>query len=434
MRRLFIIFPALLMVLLIIFIAVGSLRAGTGPGSAAGRVQVTQIDPAAYPQITLFVSARDSSGALRSDLTRADFAITEDGQPVDLIDFGGAGGESISTALVIDRSGSMKEEDKIDGAREAATAFVDLLRPGDRAALIAFDSEVDLRQPFTDNQQQLLRSIEQLQPDGGTALYDSVVTGVDLLRDQPGRRVLLVLTDGQDMRDSPDFRDRNYGSEHTLDEAIAYAEAAGQSVYIVGLGDRGSSGDAGIDETVLTRIADGTGGQYFYAPRADELADLYTDLAGAIQNEYRLAYVSPRPYYDGTRRDIQVTVAGIAIASSYTERHLINVSSSPLVGLVLLLPLAGLLIVPVLLRRRPSAIAMPETPRSSAASPPALATATPSLGPGAVIFAPEAATPTIVDRPRHCQSCDAPLRSGARFCSRCGAAQSQNAEEAGAKR
>jgi hypothetical protein len=71
-----------------------------------------------------------------------------------------------------------------------------------------------------------------------------------------------------------------------------------------------------------------------------------------VQQEYLLSYTSPRPFYDGTRRDIEVHVAGVTVGGGYTERHLINVVSSPLVGLILLVPLAGLLVVPEVVSRR----------------------------------------------------------------------------------
>jgi len=170
---------------------------------------------------------------------------------------------------------------------------------------------------------------------------------------------------------------------------------------------------------VLQQLADETGGRYLYAPQAGELAGLYTDLAAAVQREYRLSYISPRPFYDGTRRDIRVSVGGVEAAGGYTERHLINVVSSPLVGVALLVPLAGLLLLPVALRRRaqgrvPAPLVGSYQPDGAA---PILVT---SSGPATV---PATDPTTIVADVRRCASCATPLRASARFCSRCGAAQ-----------
>lgn len=408
--------------LLVVLLIVASALARPAPAPlGAGQARVEQVDAGAYPEITLYVSAADAAGNPRLGLGPDDFAIAEDGAPVEITGFGGLGGEALTSVLVIDRSGSMDEDDKIDGAREAAEAFVELMRPQDRAALVAFNDDVDLAQRFTSDQGALRDAIDRLDAEDGTALYDAVVAGVDQLRDEPGRRLLLVLSDGQDSSASADPRDWYAGSQRSLDEAIAYAEAAGQPVVVVGLGERGSTGDDGIDEAVLRQIADATGGRYLYAPEADELASLYAGLAADVQREYRLTYVSPRPFYDGTRRDIAISVGGVAAAGAYTERHLINVVSSSVAGVALLLPLAGLLVLPAALRRRnvrraaaPAGAYAPEAPQ------PALATA------GGPAAAGPASEPAAVGAgARHCAGCGAPLRATSRFCSRCGAAQGE---------
>jgi Ca-activated chloride channel homolog len=412
--------PATLVALLLVvlLLVASALAPPIGTPAAGGPVRVEQVDTASYPEITLYVSARDAAGNPRADLSAADFAVTEDGVPVELSDFGGLGGEPVSSVLVVDRSGSMDEDDKIEGARDAAGAFVDLMRPGDRAALIAFNHEARVAQGFTADQGELRDAIERLEAEDGTALYDAVVAGVELLRDEPGRRLLLVLSDGQDCSVPSDSCPDEYGSSNTLQEAIAYAEAAGQPVAVVGLGDRAGAGDEGIDEAVLQQIAEATGGRYFYAPEAGELAVLYAGLAADVQQEYRLTYVSPRPSYDGTRRDIAVSVGGAAAAGGYTERHLINVVSSPLAGVVLLVPLAGLLLLPGLLRRS-----------AGRAPAPVVGSYQPEAAvPALVVPAPAAAAPappTIVAGTRRGRRGDTPLRATARFCSRCGAAQGE---------
>ncbi|HRC76898.1 MAG TPA: VWA domain-containing protein, partial [Kouleothrix sp.] len=317
------------------------------PGAAlpSPGARVTQVDSSSYPDVTLFVGVADAAGQPVGGLRAADFQVSEDGAPVTIDRFAGGAG-AVAAALVIDHSGSMAERDKIGGARDAAQAFVDQMRPDDRTALIAFNSDAETLTPFTADQQALDRAIGRIRPDGGTALYDSLIAGVDALSDAHGRRALLLLTDGQDCRES-DTCAASYGSRHTLDQAIAYANQHAQPVYVIGVGERGSDMRDGIDEAVLARIARETGGEYFYTPDAAQLAALYRKLSSDIQQEYALTYRSPRPFYDGTRRDIRVGVAGAPVASGgYVERHLINVRSDPLVGVLLLLPLLGALWLP----------------------------------------------------------------------------------------
>jgi len=385
--------------------------------------RVAQVDTSHYPEVTLYVSVTGPDGKPIGGLAARDFSVTEDGQPVTIGDFAGASGP-VATALVIDQSGSMAENGKIDGAQEAARAFVSQMRSGDQTAVITFNSQSRTIQGFTNSQDTLLRAIDHIRPDGGTALYDSVIAGVDALKGIGGRRALLLLTDGQDCRGSLTCPD-SYGSRNSLEQAIAYATQSGQPLYVVGLGDRGSDGRDGIDEAVLQRIAQETGGEYFYAPSADQLAQLYRQLSAGIQQEYALTYRSPRPFYDGTRRDIRVSVGGAPAATGgYVEQHLINVRSDPLVGLLLLLPILGALLLPALGRRRMANDQGPATNGQQPAygdvpthsAPAALATGATIMQPASVLVIPS-------DIAR-CQDCDAPLlRAGARFCSECGTPQ-----------
>jgi VWFA-related protein len=417
-------------------------QAQSDPGA-----RVAQVDTSAYPNVKIYVSVTDATGQPRPGLSASDFAIAEDGQPVTIDQFVGGGAGAINTVLVLDRSGSMDDNDKLDGAKQAAQAFVRQMRPGDQTALIAFSNAPELIQPFTSDTDQLRRAIRRLRADGSTALYDSLIAGVEQLEGLSGRRALLLLTDGRDMIGTDDPQP---ASRATLNQAIAAANKAGISAQVIGLGDRGSDDmRGGIDETVLTRIADGTGGAYFYTPDADQLADLYSRLSADMQQEYVITYRSPRPFYDGTRRDIRVSVGGAPSASgAYVERHLINVHSSPLVGALLLLPILAALALPGMLRRRAAAptpgagvIAVPGAPpiadRSTimqpagVAAPACRACAAPLAPPDARfcmscgIDQLAATTPArperVAGRRMFCDQCGRPLRADARFCSACGA-------------
>ena len=414
MRRVVLIVPLLIVLLFVAFFVPLRVERTASPAvSGVPGAHVTQVDSSHYPDVTLYVGVTDDGGQPVGGLSASDFVVTEDGQPVTIGAFAGGAG-AVSAALVIDRSGSMGEADKIDGAQEAAQAFVDQMRSADRTTLIAFDEQAETLAPFTADQRDLARAIRRLRPAGGTALYDCLIDGVDALANVGGRRALLLLTDGRDCQDS-EICPSSYGSQHTLDEAIAYANAHAQPVYVVGLGQRNADERDGIDEAALQRIASETGGEYFYAPSAGELATLYRSLSAGIQQEYSLTYTSPRPFYDGTRRDIQVSVGGAPAASgAYVEQHLINVHSDPLVGLLLLLPIAGALLIPLGLRRR--------SPGSAPA--PAPAGATTIVQPAVQVLPGDTA---------RCLNCDAPLlRPGARFCAECG--RPQTSELAGERR
>jgi Ca-activated chloride channel homolog len=416
MRRILLLLPLVLLLLVLVPLFLPAAPVAVPSPSPA---RVTQVDTAHYPDVSLYVGVTGAAGKPMGGLAARDFAVTEDGQPVTLAEFAGGAGP-ISTVLVIDRSGSMEENDKIAGAQDAARAFVEQMRPGDQTELITFNQRSSVEQRFTGSQDDLLRAIDDIEADGGTALYDSMVAGVDALKNMTGRRALLLLTDGQDCRESAICPDE-YGSRRSLEQAITYAEQQGQPVYVIGLGDRSSGEQDGIDEGVLQKIAEGTSGEYFYAPSGDQLAGLYRTLAAGLQQEYILTYRSPRPFYDGTRRDIRVSVGGAPAASGgYVERHLIDVRSDPRVGLLLLLPVLGALLAPTLLRRRATTDHRP--PTTEARDAPSIAVDnSPAFGATIVQTPSVVAIPADVAR---CTSCDAPLlRAGARFCADCGAAQ-----------
>jgi len=321
--------------------------------------ELAQIDASKYPQITLFVSVRDGEGQIVEGLQKEDFRVTEDGQSVDIIAFSAGIRSAIATVLTIDRSGSMGSENKMAGAQSAAMAFVDLMRPQDRVAVVAFDENVVTAQPFTADQAVLKARIQSLSPGGCTAWYDGVFYSVDLIATLEGRRSVILLSDGIDCREDFLRRLLGDGSSHTLDEAIQHARDADIPVYTIGFGRRATQevSNEGFDEVKLRRVATETGGKYYHAPDVDELKRLYQSLSVEMQKEYALTYRSPRPTYDGTRRHIVVTVQRsgegpeAATGGGYLEQHLVNIRSDPRLFLAFLLPLLLLLALPIAVSR-----------------------------------------------------------------------------------
>src|SRR3954452_10117781 len=178
MRRILLLLPLILLLLVLVPIF-GQAQPSAAPSPSPARV--TQIDTARYPDVMLYVGVTGADGKPVGGLAAKDFAVTEDGQPVKIDDFAGGAG-TISTVLVIDRSGSMEENDKIDGAQDAARAFVEQMRPGDQPELITFNQTASVAERFTGSQDELRRAIDDIDADGGPALYDSMVAGVDALK------------------------------------------------------------------------------------------------------------------------------------------------------------------------------------------------------------------------------------------------------------
>jgi len=343
------------------------LLAGAVQADGEFTAELAQIDTSKYPEITLYVSVRDRGGEIVEGLREEDFQITEDGVSVDIIAFSAGIRSAIATVLTIDRSTSMEAENKMAGAKSAAMTFVELMREHDKAGLVAFNEDVATLQSFTSDKAALKRQIQTLSPGGCTAWYDGVYDSVDLIDTLEGRRSVILLSDGIDCREDWLRGLLGQGSSHTLDEAIQHAQDADVPVYTIGFGQRATQevGNEGFDEVKLQRVAAETGGKFYHAPDADELKRLYQSLSVEMQKEYVLTYRSPRPTYDGTRRNIVVTVQrgggepGVTTGGRYLERHLINICSDPMLFLAFLLPLLVLLALPAAVSRVKRGVSAP---------------------------------------------------------------------------
>jgi len=258
-------------------------------------------------------------------------------------------GEPLSTMLVIDVSGSMNMIGKLEAAKQAARAYVDQMRSGDRAGLIAFNTRVELVQPLTANRPELLSGVEGLQASDDTALYDAVAEAVATLENVDGRKAVLVLSDGMD------------NSSHvTLDEALDRIGPGGLSISAIGLGDpsRPRGEWAGIDEPALQQLAAQAGGSYGYVEDAEGLRALYERLGRLLQSEFAVTYVSPAALRDGVNRSLTVRLdkapSPDELQSSYNPGGLVPEVAAPAPWPIFFGALAALgllLVAPGLARR-----------------------------------------------------------------------------------
>lgn len=276
-------FHTLLIVLLLSSLA-ASVTAQSSVDLAVHYVEGTpQAGKYAY-DVAVYFSAYKAGGEPNRDLQLGDLSITEDGRRVQITSLELAESDPISVVMVMDTSGSMRGA-KMDGARNAAAAFISGLGNDDLAAVISFNSMVRTEIGFTDDLGDAREKIELLNAvDGsGTCLYDAIYEAITLGATLPaGRRAIVVLTDGIDElpNGSPCSRYR--------EEDVSNLAKGGNTripIYTIGLGNR-------VDAAGLARIADSTGGRYQFSSSEQNLQDLFTDLLEQLRSQYRASYVS----------------------------------------------------------------------------------------------------------------------------------------------
>ena len=318
------------------------------PASAQGptNITITQVDATRFPQIDVYISVTDTGGNAVRGIAPNVFKLEENGQPMQLVSAMRAGEQGpTSTVLLIDHSGSMAHAGKMDGAKQAATTYVNMMRPGDRTAIIQFDTEIETIQAFTDDKNALYTAIQKLVPRGNTSLYDATAQAARYFETTTGRKSIILLTDGMDT-----------SSKLNRQGAIQQATKTGYSIYTIGLGVPGSTygNQDGIDESSLRDLAQASYGEYFYATDANALNGLYQTLSLRIQNEYRLTYITATPFRDGVKRNLAVTAPGSAASTNYNPGGIIPESapqwSSWILFLGILAMLAVLLLAPTGLR------------------------------------------------------------------------------------
>jgi VWFA-related protein len=261
----------------VIFLVLGSLFVGPAPLSAeeVRDMRITQFDLSGFPLVKAYVSILDRNGKAVRGLDRHDISIMENGSPVAIKEMrmGGTSGkrEPLSLSLVLDKSGSMTG-DKIARAKESVVRFISLMEPGDRASLFAFSDDVAEIESLTGNGEKLKKATLAIQPGGHTALYDAIVKGADSVKGFSGRRAVIVLSDGIANR-----------GVMNIDQSIDFAVKGYVSVYVIGLGED-------VRTARLERIAQETGGTYFFTPSPEGLAAIYETISRRIKNEYVITY------------------------------------------------------------------------------------------------------------------------------------------------
>ena len=276
---------------------------GTAPAGAAEVPLTTdEVDAADYPTLSVLVTP-PGGGALRD----ADFAVTEDGEPVKA-DATRVSGEELEVVLVIDTSGSMQGL-PMEAAKVAAGAFVNRMPAGVPIAVVGFGPVPTVASPLTTDRAATHFAINGLAPAGETALFDAVSVALGQFSGATARRSVVVLSDGADTV-----------SAATAEQVVARVVDAGARVDAAVLASPES--DAGV----LASLSAAGGGQMTSVAGPEALNGVYDAIATSLLSTYRLTW---RTEADGaTEVAVAVDVgADSAVARSTVELPLRPASS-----------------------------------------------------------------------------------------------------------
>jgi len=352
---------------------------GRIPRPVMGGVAISLVCVLAYPLagqqeptfstdvkvVNVLATVRDKQGRIVSNLSKEDFSLQEDGRPQTIRYFSRESDLPLTLGLLVDTS--LSQARVLDEERSASYSFLDnvLREDKDLAFLIHFDKEVELLQDLTSSRERLQAGLELLrtpEPDvwsqrggglpgswpgtgpwpapwpnsgprgrapraglggGGTNLYDAVyLASVELMQKQPGRKALIILSDGVDT-----------GSMETLSSALESSQRADTLIYTIlfvddemyqSRGGFGSPGGGGMGRrggvmnpypqqippngrAILERLSKDSGGRLFEVTRKQSVGQIYATLQEELRNQYSLGYSPDRTGADNGYHRIRLT-------------------------------------------------------------------------------------------------------------------------------
>ncbi len=228
--------------------------------------------------VNIFVNVTDQNGSIVGGLTRDDFAVFEDGRPQEISIFERQSEVPLNLTLAIDTSGSVRKDMSEEAAAARRFAHA-ILRQQDQMSVLQFATTVRELTPFTNKLSVIDRGLGELHSDWATALYDAIRQGSESLGGREGRKVLVIVSDGDDTTKSSTY-------EQALEAALR------NEVMIYSLIDVPIEASAGRDtggEHALITLAEQTGGKHFYVSDGG-LNKAFARVSDDLRTQYLIGY------------------------------------------------------------------------------------------------------------------------------------------------
>ncbi len=290
---------------------------GPPPASTAAAPEVQQMDTQTLKVnvnlVNVYFSVRDKNGFI-TNLHKDDCSIYEDKELQKTKNFTQEKSLPLTIGILLDTSGSQQNVLPLE-QESGATFLKNVLTPKDEAFLISFDINVDLLSDYTNSPREIKRAIDKASINTGagtgsvtgngtargTLLYDAVYLAAhDKLRQEAGRKILVMLTDGGDQ-----------GSQETLKTATEAAQKANAIVYVIMIADRGFYSGMSIGysgDRDMERLATDTGGRVInVGNNGKKLEEAFQQIQDELRTQYLASYTPTNLKLDGGFRKLEIT-------------------------------------------------------------------------------------------------------------------------------
>ena len=279
------------------------------------------VEEVEVPFVTIYITAKDEKNQFLTNLTAKDFILKEDGVEQQITEFSNFSDsdefpedtEPLTIMLLLDISASMNDlhagQRKYDFVRDAALSFIDQIRVNDQVMVMGFNQDPRVISELTDDKV-FIREKLVAEPElgGRTALYDMLIYSVNKMQTFPGRRVLVLCSDGIDS-----------ASKSKLEDTLKFLQTSDVTVFVIGTDDRRDVTHKGRD--VMKKISNATAGYSFLTASDLDLKSSIEKVRLTLRSQYAAGYIPPSPTIHKWRR-IKIECKVPRVRLKYRDQYL----------------------------------------------------------------------------------------------------------------
>jgi Ca-activated chloride channel family protein len=259
-------------------------------GAAHGQQPVSTIKVQVH-LVEVYASVYDHKGQYVEGLGRDSFLVSEDGKPQKITNFEADTGK-LSCAILLDTTGSMGEA--LPRVKNSVMKLIDVLGAEDAVAIYTFDKRLVVRQEFTTDKALAKRAVLRTRAEGQTALFDALSETAQEISSRPGKKALIVFTDGDDN-----------SSVLNASAAVTRAKKAGIPLYTIAEGEATHSQNL---KKLLEELSKRTGGTSHEVKKPGDVEQVFERIALDLRHMYMLTYQPPGSPDEGKWRAIEVSL------------------------------------------------------------------------------------------------------------------------------